>query len=179
MKRYLLTTLQDALLIWIVLEIGIIISSVLYAILSIVGVSENISLLIAFLCLIGLIILGLLFPNSFFVLKLRLRRGRLRKQRQSKPIEQLAEDLVGQQKNLDELTQIQLKEQGYLERIEYLEKVLDNVVAQQESLKEIVGGMVAQQKSTEQHTRSELVQASTESMPDKNETWEKRQQEKT
>ena len=106
MKRYLLKTLQDALLTWVVLEIGIAISSILYAILSVEGVSENTSLLVAFLSLVGLIILGLvLFSADSFALKQLLQRWTLKKQRSSKSIGQL-ESLVAQQNILiEKLTQ--------------------------------------------------------------------------
>jgi hypothetical protein len=65
MKRYILHTLQAASFIWIALMVGVILSSVLYALLSVAGASESISLSLAFIFLL-LILLGLLFiPKSF------------------------------------------------------------------------------------------------------------------
>jgi eukaryotic-like serine/threonine-protein kinase len=55
MKRYFLAMLQEALNIWVTLAIGIISTSVLYAVLNVSGVPKNTSLLIAFLLLVGLI----------------------------------------------------------------------------------------------------------------------------
>src|SRR5207245_214018 len=60
-------TLHDALFTWIVLEMGIIGTSILYAILIIVGVSEETSLLLAFTILVGLILLGLLLAPKLFI----------------------------------------------------------------------------------------------------------------
>jgi hypothetical protein len=61
MKGYLLRTLQDALLIWIVLAVGITMTAILYAILNVIQVPESTSLLVSFVTLVGLIILSL-FP---------------------------------------------------------------------------------------------------------------------
>src|SRR6266705_2325419 len=60
MKRHFLTTLQDALLVWIALGLGTIITAILYAALNAAQIPRNTSLLIAFLVLVGLIILSLL-----------------------------------------------------------------------------------------------------------------------
>src|SRR5437763_10391734 len=60
MKRYLQKTLQEALSIWIVLEILILVTSILYAILVVAGISKSHSLLVAFSSLVVLMLLGLL-----------------------------------------------------------------------------------------------------------------------
>jgi hypothetical protein len=63
-KEYLQKALKDTFLIWLLLEIGIIISAVLYALLKVGGVSSNTSLVVAFVILVGLIVLGFAFSST-------------------------------------------------------------------------------------------------------------------
>jgi hypothetical protein len=64
MKQYLQKTLKDTFITWLILEIGIVISAILYATLKVGGVSGNTSLLVAFIVLVGLIVLGLAFSST-------------------------------------------------------------------------------------------------------------------
>ena len=52
MKKYIPKTLQSTSRLWIFLGIDFIFSSLLYVVLAVIGISENISLLIAFLTLV-------------------------------------------------------------------------------------------------------------------------------
>ena len=61
--------LQTIKRISIILGIGVLFSSVLYAVLTIIGISENISLLIAFLTLVGILVTLPLIYYLAFLLK--------------------------------------------------------------------------------------------------------------
>jgi len=103
MKKYLQKTLQDAFLIWLFLEIGIIISAILYAILKVEGVSDNTGLLVAFITLVGLIVLGLaLFPTNSSGLTQSLKKWLSGEQKPSKQLESL---VVQQNMLLEKLNQ--------------------------------------------------------------------------
>lgn len=54
--RYLRKTLQDAFVIWVTLSSGVIIASVLYACLSVAGITERVSLLVSLVLLVGLFV---------------------------------------------------------------------------------------------------------------------------
>jgi hypothetical protein len=93
MKRYLQKTLQDMLQIWVALEVGIVISAILYAVLKVEGVSENTSLLVAFIILVGFIVIGLgLFPLNSSRLMQSLKKLVLGEQKQVKQFESLVEE---------------------------------------------------------------------------------------
>lgn len=68
MKRFFLKTLRDALFVWITLTVMTIASAVLYTILNIAQVSQNISLLISFVAFVGLIMPSLFLGTWSFVL---------------------------------------------------------------------------------------------------------------
>ena len=119
--RYFIRSLQVAPIIWLALTVEIIATSFLYAVLSVSGLSEDASLLIAFATLGVLIILSfLLAPKSFLSLKdvqgvtlsLPLRRRRSQRntiqQRQLDTIEQLISTLQRLTPSLDQQSSIDL-----------------------------------------------------------------------
>jgi len=63
-KRYFLKTLQGALHPWVTLVVGITVTSMLYATLTTAGLAESSSLLVAFITLVGLILLNLLVATK-------------------------------------------------------------------------------------------------------------------
>lgn len=123
MKRYFQRTLQVAPFIWIALTVAIIATSILYASLSVLGVSESTSLFIAFIILIGIILLGLLLaPKSFFSLREEtgvssLRSALQRRSSQRLNIEQLEPRLAEQMKRVE---QLERNLAGQMKRVEQL-----------------------------------------------------------
>src|SRR5215469_16938660 len=61
MLEYFRRSWQSAVVIWVTLTVGILVSSIIYTSLNVVGVSQDASLLIAFAALIMLVILSFLF----------------------------------------------------------------------------------------------------------------------
>jgi amino acid transporter len=68
MRKRFLRTLHSASTIWTFLTIGIILTSVVYATLSVLGVSSDISLLVAFISFIELLLVGLSISSLPFLL---------------------------------------------------------------------------------------------------------------
>lgn len=102
-KEYLQKALKDTFLTWLILEIGIIVSAVLYALLKVGGVSGNTSLVVAFVILIGLIVLGLAFSSTDSSGLRQLLRRWL--SGQQKPSQQLESLVVRQNILLEKLNQ--------------------------------------------------------------------------
>ncbi len=63
-KRYFLKTLQGARHTWVTLAVGITVASMLYATLTTAGLAESSSLLVAFITLVGLLLLNLLVATK-------------------------------------------------------------------------------------------------------------------
>jgi hypothetical protein len=90
MKRYLQKSLLDMFQMWVALEVGIIISAILYAVLRVEGISENTSLVIAFILLVGFIVAGLgFFPLSTSSFVQALKKWSLGEQKQDRQLEGL------------------------------------------------------------------------------------------
>ncbi len=161
MKGYFKRTLQSISLIGIISVVEIIASYALFLSLNATGMSENTSLLIAFLTLVGLIVLGLLlFPKSIptvreeagiSILKWLFSKRRSMRHvvlRQNELLEQLvqsydslAHNVAKQQESIIQLShdsQISTKQNSNEQRqIESIEQLAESLAQQQKSIEQL------------------------------------------
>ena len=161
MKGYFKRTLQSVSLIGIISVVEIIASYALFLSLNATGMSENTSLLIAFLTLVGLIVLGLLlFPKSIpsfreeagtSILKWLFSKRRSMRYvvlKQNELLEQLvqsydslAHNVAKQQESIIQLThnsQVSTKQNSNEQRqIESIEQLAESLAQQQKSIEQL------------------------------------------
>lgn len=150
MKRYMLNTLHDAALTWIILEIGIVISAILYAILGVAGVPGTTSLLIAFLSLVVLILLGMVvFPMVGTGKESSFSWSKLVAGKQEKLLEQLFATLAGQQSSIERLAQSVVALQSNTSHQSGFEQLTSGLLGQQRGVEQLTKSLASQQQNVE------------------------------